>query len=258
MKSFFKNMGTFSGVLLAINLLGVLIMTFTITYTQREAYSSIYSSYSRTVIEPSALGITLTIAALIMSIVLHLILLGISRIGLKVYENEADEPRPSNWWNPDKEEGAGTAYEGSRIVDNWLKNSKEPNQAEIASLTSGIDAIRSKIDKAFNDRGTTPPEYQVEILSGEPAATGYLPGRHALTITNTCIELSAPSLSDYIYHYFSCVYEACCGKTLVDPAKFVQRIRDSGNAWQEDGIAYTFEFDREKQLFIISAVKSSD
>lgn len=254
MKRFFEKMGTFSWVLLVLNLIGVLIMAFTITYTQRETYTSIYSSYSRTVTEPSTVGITLTIVSLIMSIVLHLILLGISRIGVKVYEGETGTLNPSNRWNPDKEDN-GWENEGPKAVANRLKNSSDSNQ-EKANLTTGIDAIRSKIDKVFNDRGTPPPEYQAEVLSGEPTATGYLPGRHTLTIADDRIELSAPSLSEYFYYYFSCIYEACSEKTLIDPAKFVQRIRDSGNVWQEDDIAYTFEIDNEKQLFIVSAVKS--
>lgn len=255
MKSFFKNIGTFSWVLLLINFLGVLIMAFTITFTQREAYSSIYSSYSRTVTEPSPLGIAFTIAALIASIVLHLILLGISRIGLKIYENDADGQKSPNCCQSSQEEIAC-----ARVDDSWIKNrneSDQTSQTKKTNLAFEMDAIRSKIDKAFSDRGTKLPEYHVEVLSGEPTVIGYLPERHTLIITNHQIELSAPSLSDYFYYYFSCIYEACSEKTLVDPAKYVQRISDAGNAWQEDEITYTFEFDHKEQLFVVSAVKTT-
>lgn len=187
MKSFFKNMGTFSGVLLAINLLGVLVMTFTVAFY-------------------SVNGAVLTIAALIMSIVLHLILLGISRIGLKVYEDEMDEPKPSDWWNPDQDEDAKTAHEG-------------PEENAIISIKEFKDQFNMTLGHFFNlkyeEKGAS---IVAQIESGVSLEI------HPAENSNYVKKIVLRSEKKFEVFYACRIYNILCPKATTDAESFIEGL----------------------------------
>lgn len=243
MKRFFRGMGTFSWALLVINLIGVVVMACNIIFVEQVKSVSVYSNKIDTEIALNPYGLTLTIAALIISLVLHIILLGISKIGLKVYEDESE----AFLYEENAEQATDEAV---------LAQPKKEMKKAISAFN--FDTIRSRLNEILCMQGYGVPCYNYIGEEGLPPATINLGENITLTINSDQIELTSSCLSSQYYVYFSFLYEACSGKSLSDPFGYFQRIINAGGVLIEDNIAFTYDADKENHLFSITAVRISE